>query len=328
MQSTFQFTQSSSSVRQGELFAFQLRLHPRKAGRVAANAGSQIQAAFLDLVRQIDPALAEALHTPNQRRPYTLGMLRGFNNLTSEQQAQALNQGETLAVSPGQVYWLRMTMLDDTVFDTFMRILLLKAQELTFRIGETLFEVSRVAVNVEGSNQESAWVASSSFAVLHNLVEAQASYHFEFHTPTAFSLGNRSWGKHLHLFPEPGNVFESLAAQWENFAPQPLRLAAHALTPRDLGQWCAEYIVAARYALTTSHLAAKRFGHSGFQGTITYDVKGHRGTPEARWLSTLARFAFFSGIGYKTTMGMGQTRCLSLPLQRVPTPVAQEEQVQ
>lgn len=326
MQPMSQNTLSSQAAYQRELFALQLRLHPRQTGQVAANAGPQIQAAFLDLVRQIDPALSAMLHTPNQRRPYTLGMLQGFNNLTVEQQTEALNQGETLAVSPGQVYWLRMTMLDDTVFDTFMRILLLKAQGLTFRIGETLFEVSRVITNPEGSNQELAWVASSSFAALHQLAEARKSYRFEFHTPTAFSLGKRSWGKQLHLFPEPSNVFESIAAQWERCAPLPLRLATQDLTPRAVSQWCAEHLVVARYTLTTSHLAAKKFGHIGFQGTITYDVKGDREAVEARWLSTLARFAFFSGVGYKTTMGMGQSRCLSLPFSHLPTSVAQEGQ--
>lgn len=301
------------STRQGEIFALQLRLHPRIPGRVAANAGPQIQAAFLGLVRQIDPTLAEALHAPNQRRPYTLGMLEGFHSLTPARQAAALNQGEMLAVSPGQVYWLRLTMLDDAVFDTFMRVLLLKSLGLTFRIGETPFEVSRVVTRAEGADQERTWVASSTFAALHDQAGAHESYHFEFHSPTVFSLGNRSWGKYLHLFPEPANVFESLASQWENFAPPSLRLAEQNLTSRTIGQWCAENVVVARYTLTTSHLSARKFGQVGFQGDVMYDVKGNRDAPEGRWLSTLARFAFFSGVGYKTAMGMGQTRCLSLP---------------
>jgi|SRR5579875_34521 CRISPR-associated endoribonuclease Cas6 len=313
MQSPLQLAHPSRQLRQGELYALQLRLHPQEAGQVAANAGPHIQAAFLDLVRQLDPALAKDLHTPNQRRPYTLGMLQGFNTLTVEQQIAALNHGETLTVSPGQVYWLRMTMLDDTVLDTFMRALLWKAQGLIFCIGETPFAVSRIVTRPETPGQGSAWVASSSFTALHHLAEARASYHFEFHSPTVFSLGNRTWGKYLHLFPEPANVFESLAMQWEQFAPQSLRLAADQLTPRTIGQWCAENVVASRYTLTTCHLSARRFGQVGFQGTILYDVKGKRHAPEARWLSTLARFAFFSGVGYKTAMGMGQSRCLSLP---------------
>src|SRR5579875_1014218 len=169
MQSPLQLAHPSRQLRQGELYALQLRLHPQEAGQVAANAGPHIQAAFLDLVRQLDPALAKDLHTPNQRRPYTLGMLQGFNTLTVEQQIAALNHGETLTVSPGQVYWLRMTMLDDTVLDTFMRALLWKAQGLIFCIGETPFAVSRIVTRPETPGQGSAWVASSSFTALHHL---------------------------------------------------------------------------------------------------------------------------------------------------------------
>src|SRR5258708_2754048 len=100
---------SHQSASRNEVIALQLRLHPREAGWVAANAGPQLQAAFLDLVRQTDPALAEELHVPNRRRPYTLGMLQGFNHLSQEQQAEAREQGQLLAVHPGQVYWLRVT---------------------------------------------------------------------------------------------------------------------------------------------------------------------------------------------------------------------------
>lgn len=312
------------STGRGELFALQLRLHPLEAGWVVANAGPQLQAAFLDLVRQADPALAEALHLPNRRRPYTLGLLQGFNTLTASQQTEALDRGQELAVHPGQVYWLRLTVLNDALFDTFSRVLLLKAQELILRVGTASFAVSRILTKAEDTQENRSWVATSSFASLYQLVRAQEAYRLEFHTPTVFSLGNKSWGKHLHLFPEPAYVFESIANQWENFAPQPLRLSMHALTPHGIGQWCAEHLVASHYALTTSHLYAKKFGQVGFQGTITYEVKGDRTTSEALWLSLFARFAFFSGVGYKTTMGMGQTRCLSLPTVHAPTDLLQE----
>ena len=56
----------------GELFSMLLRLHPTEPGMVSPSSGNQVQGAFLDMVRQGDPALAEWLHTPNQRRPYTL----------------------------------------------------------------------------------------------------------------------------------------------------------------------------------------------------------------------------------------------------------------
>lgn len=299
---------------QGELFALQLRLHPQESGLVLANAGPHLQAAFLDLVRQVDSILSDSLHTPDRRRPYTLGMLQGFNHLTPEQMARALDQGHLLPVHPGQVYWLRITALDAAIFDVFVRSLLLKARSLIFRIGQVNFEVSRLITAPEEEEQEQCHTASSSFRALHSLEEARPVYRFTFTTPTVFSLGKTTWGKRLHLFPDPSYVFKSIADQWENFAPVELRLAAHHLTPLGIFSWCAENLIVSHYNLTTTELHAPKFGHMGFQGIVTYEVKGSRKAPEACWLSTFARFAFFSGVGYKTAMGMGQTRCLSLPL--------------
>ncbi len=293
----------------GELFSMLLRLHPVEVGQVAVGAGNQVQAAFLDMVRQGDAALAEWLHVPNQRRPYTLGLLQGFNHLSAEQVAEARTKQQMVQVKPGETYWLRITMLDANVFGSFTRYLLAKPRELTVRIGNARFEISRLLSTPEPHATSQSWVAYSSFADLHDLRAAQREYSFEFATPTAFSMGQKAWGKLLKVFPEPAYVFESLARQWEVFAPAHLRMGASGLTPRALATWCEEQVVVARYSLATSYLPSSKFGQAGFQGDITYEVKGMPTAPEALWLSSLARFALFSGVGYKTTMGMGQTRC-------------------
>jgi CRISPR-associated endoribonuclease Cas6 len=50
-----------------------------------------------------------------------------------------------------------------------------------------------------------------------------------------------------------------------------------------------------------------RFAQKGFVGMVTYEVK--RGTPElAHIVNALADLALYAGVGYKTTMGMGQCR--------------------
>lgn len=297
---------------QGELFSMLLRLHPIEPGYVSPSSGHQVQAAFLDIVRQVDPAQAEWLHTPNQRRPYTLGLLQGFNHLTEAQLAEAAMNNQMVTVSPGQVYWLRITMLDAKVFGLFFQFLIAKPRTLTVRIGNAHFEISRLLSTPETQHGTTSWVAYSSFAELYASRSAQKHYHFEFATPTAFSMGQKPWGKLLRLFPEPGYVFESLARQWEIFAPVGVRLANDGLSPRAIASWCEEQVIVARYALETRYLASSKFGQAGFQGDITYEVRGNPSTPEALWLSTLARFALFGGVGYKTTMGMGQTRCISL----------------
>ncbi|HET8852972.1 MAG TPA: CRISPR-associated endoribonuclease Cas6 [Ktedonobacteraceae bacterium] len=293
----------------GELFSMLLRLHPSEPALVAPSSGNQVQAAFLDMVHQGDPTLAEWLHAPNQRRPYTLGLLQGFNHLSAKQLEEAMVKNQAVQVTPGQVYWLRITMLDASVFGSFAHYLIANPRALTVRIGNARFEISRLLSIPDPDAASQSWVAYSSFAELRNSSVAQKQYHFEFATPTAFSMGQKQWGKLLKVFPEPKYVFESIARQWDLFAPASLRMASSGLTPRAIADWCEEHVIVARYSLETRYLPSSKFGQSGFQGDVTYEVKGIPTAPEAQWLAPLARFALFSGVGYKTTMGMGQTRC-------------------
>ncbi len=316
-----------SSAERGELFSLLLRLHPREPGYVALGTGNQVQAAFLDMVRQGDPTLADWLHTPNQRRPYTVGLLQGFNHLTSAQVGEARTKQRMLPVQPEQTYWLRITMLDASVFGTFARYLIAHPGAVTVRIGEAHFNISRLLSTPDPDVSTQPWVGYSTFADLHDLRPAQKSYRFEFVTPTAFSKGQKQWGKLLSVFPEPATVFESLARQWESFAPVPLRMEAHGITMRTFASWCEEQIMVTRYELETSYLPSSKFGQAGFQGNVTYEVKGMPTAPEAQWLSPLARFALFSGIGYKTTMGMGQARCTTIFKQTTQSPEAKDDDI-
>jgi CRISPR-associated endoribonuclease Cas6 len=315
----------TTNTARGELFALLLRLHPIESGQVSPSSGPQVQAAFLDMVRQGDAALAEWLHAPNQRRPYTLGLLQGFNHLSATQLEEAMVKNQGVQITPGQVYWLRITMLDATVFGSFAQYLIAKPRMLTIRIGDARFEISRLLSTPDSNNPAQSWVAYSSFAELRATSTAQRQYHFEFATPTAFSMGQRRWGKLLKMFPEPAYVFESLARQWELFAPVSLRLSTNGLTSHDIANWCEENMIVARYSLKTRYLPSSKFGQSGFYGDVAYEVKGNPAAPEAQWLTPLARFALFSGVGYKTTMGMGQARCTNIVQQASESKSAAEE---
>jgi len=302
-------TNSIPRTEKGELFSMLIRLHPVEQGQVSPSSGSQLQAAFLDMVHQGDPSLATWLHSPNQRRPYTLSLLQGFNHLSEAERIEATYKHQDVEVRPGQVYWLRITMLDSAVFRSFVQYMITHPRALKVHIGNADFEISRLITTPDPHGGTSTWVANSSFAELHTLEPAEKRYIFEFASPTTFSKGQRPWGKLLKLFPEPADVFESLARQWESFAPTQLHLSSYHLTPQDIATWCAENIIVTNYTLETRYLPSQKFGQTGFFGMITYEVKGSLVASEARWLTPLARFALFAGIGYKTTMGMGQARC-------------------
>ena len=312
MQHATHLQSASPITERGELFSVLLRLHPVEAGWVSPSSGSQAHAAFLDIVHQNDPVLAEQLHQPNQRRPFTVGLLQGFNHLPAAQLEEAIAKNQKVQVLPGQVYWLRITMLDSRIFGTFIQHLITKPRSLFITLGEARFEVSRLIGSPEPGSAANPWTAYSSFAELSTFTKVQRYYEFEFATPTAFSMGQQRWGKLMKLLPEPAHAFESLAKQWETFAPEHLRLAASDLTARRLAIWCEESLIVARYALETRYLPSSKFAQSGFQGKIMYEMKGIQSSSEAAWLTPLAHFALFSGVGYKTSMGMGQARCTNL----------------
>src|SRR6266849_5512885 len=224
MQHATHLQSDSPITERGELFSVLLRLHPVEAGWVSPSSGSQAHAAFLDIVHQNDPALAEQLHQPNQRRPFTVGLLQGFNHLPAGQLDEAITKNQKVQVLPGQVYWLRITMLDSRTFGTFIQHLIIKPRTLIIRLGEARFEVSRLIGSPDPNNTSNPWAAYSSFAELKALNSVQRDYEFEFATPTAFSMGQQHWGKLMKLLPEPAYVFESLAKQWETFAPAHLRM--------------------------------------------------------------------------------------------------------
>lgn len=305
-------TSRPSAGERGELFSILLRLHPVEEGWVSPSSGSQAHAAFLDIVHQNDPALAERLHEPNQRRPFTVGLLQGFNHLSAAQLEEAVVKNQRVQVLPGQIYWLRFTILDSAVFGVLFQHLITKPRTFIIRLGEARFEVSRLIGSPDPNAAANPWAAYSSFAELSTHRTVQKYYEFEFATPTAFSLGQKAWGKLLRLFPEPAYVFESLARQWEALAPAHLRMTTQGLTPQDFTAWCAENLIVTHYALQTRYLPSTKFAQMGFQGDVTYEVKGSSTRPEAAWLTPLAHFALFSGIGYKTSMGMGQARCTNL----------------
>jgi CRISPR-associated endoribonuclease Cas6 len=116
-----------------------------------------------------------------------------------------------------------------------------------------------------------------------------------FLSPTAF----RSQGRTL-LMPLPRLVFTSLLEWWNRYAPFPL-------SPAILEDVEADVDIA-RYTLHTQMLDFDRYRQVGFVGDCEFLAR--RGTPAVilQHLHLLTAFALFSGVGYKTTMGMGQVR--------------------
>jgi hypothetical protein len=140
----------------------------------------------------------------------------------------------------------------------------------------------------------------------------------EFDSLTTFNRGgtrNKAYGNYSALLPLPHYVFPGLAKRWQDVAPP--SLSAYIQYER-VEQYCQdEGIVISDYALKPHRLKFTTHIQPGFVGTCTYDLRGPDEPASAdspltvrQQILLLANLAFYTGIGYKTTMGLGRTRII------------------
>jgi CRISPR-associated endoribonuclease Cas6 len=131
---------------------------------------------------------------------------------------------------------------------------------------------------------------STSFAALAQ-VPSQNTIELEFLSPTSFKQSQI-----IQPFPLPELVFSSLWRKWNAFAPKELQLPEV--------EWQG---FTAAYELQTVALKMKGVAEIGAKGWVRYQFIN---STQAQIATTLAHFAFFAGVGRKTSMGMGQTKLI------------------
>lgn len=102
------------------------------------------------------------------------------------------------------------------------------------------------------------------------------------------------------MFPIARLVFASLARSWNAHSGRPLPPAVE----QEL--LAAVHEQAHAVATVTSPVVLGRYFVNGFVGNCKYGLGGRSSQEARRALNLLARYAFFSGVGLKRTMGMGQ----------------------
>ncbi len=268
------------------LYSVVVELEPEGDEVIPATQGHHAHAAFISLVTGVDRGLGDRLHGPGAK-PFTVSPLLG----------KFTPQDGGLRVYGGTTYLLRFTLLQDEPFAGLLAGLL-AGNVRPIRLGMARFAVKQVHTQPTTS----PWARVASVASLYERASVRPAVELEFLSPTAFSFGG---GKSVVL-PEPRLVFGSLLSRWRALSPDTLAPALPSVVE--------DGILVARYRLETKTLDYGRYLKTGFVGTCTFEVKQQ--PPEVvRSLNALADFAFFAGVGYKTTMGMGQVRHL-LPTSR------------
>ena len=246
--------------------------------------GRAAQSLLLRIVDAENPALAAQMHDENKdnRPPYTTSSLMG--------------RGFRQVLDANGHYQLRLTALTPTLCSILIRaaesggILAPGAVvELEFH-PFTILESSWQSV-VEPWSIATSYAALSAPRLIGEAPPRQVSLNFT--SPVTF----QTFGVTLP-FPRQDLIFSSLLEAWNTYSPLTF--------PPETSRYANECLVINRYDLKTRSISIKNgYMRIGAIGQITFTSTNY----DRYWLGilhTLAAYAPFCGIGWGTTIGLGQ----------------------
>ncbi len=262
-------------------------------GRVPLTQGALAHAAFLDLLRVADPGLAGQLHDQRTRKPFTLSPLQGLPGPTN---------GSGYWLRPGAHAALRLTLLDPLLFRAFLARLLQGGPDLRLRLGDVTFAVEG-AVGTPGSDP---WAGYATAGGLRSAAGAAPQVRMQFASPTAINWSAQGAAdRRMILIPWPQAVFAALRGAWTAHTGDEI--------PPEFEKWVEGFVVVRevlRWQTGVFRLKNGAPAPGGFGEVVFEALDGP--TEHVQTLNLLADFAFYSGVGSKTTMGMGQVRRVQL----------------
>jgi CRISPR-associated endoribonuclease Cas6 len=251
---------------------------------IPAALGPRVHATFLRLIQQFDVALAARLHNEPGYRPFTTAWLSDGPCCHGQQE-----------IRHGHSYQLRLTFLDDGTIWNGLRTHFLESSPISLHLGPARFRLIRLLSTP--TSDPTDWIQHTTWQTLATH-PPRPIITIHFISPTVFSLGDRQF----EPFPLPRFLWEGLLRAWNSYAPP-----CFALEKRSLSAWVTRNVIVK--ACQDLHMHTLQFSthiQRGFLGTCQYELTALDGL--AAQVTALAAFAFYSGIGYKTTMGMGQVR--------------------
>lgn len=274
-------------VLEPDVYAMVLRLQPERNQPPLVVNGHSVHGMFLELVRQVDPELSNALHQPALSKHFTVAALPPY--------------GVRLPLE------VRVTLLRSDLFAPFARALLEQTVRPALRLGRTSLLLTEVLATA-GSH---ALAGFGSFAELAAGVQPARNVRLRFVTPTFTTQGRLGQGnkQRLNLLPLPEAMFGSLVRRWNDLAPEGLGVDREAVVAM-----CGDVLVK-QYRMETEAHRLRMNVQIGFVGHCTYELPDSADV--RRTLALLADAAFYLGVGAKTTQGMGVCRREAVPSQAV-----------
>ncbi len=245
-------------------------------GNIPPTLSRAIHALVMNWLNLGNPEIADVIHA-SQDSPLSISGLLGNRRASGTQ--------------VGDNFYFRICLLDGSLIEPLLKGLE-QSETQPLVLGGFPFVIRNI-YTLPGTHRLAGAAEYGLLANPPQVMEIQLN----FLSPTSFK---QSQG--IQNFPLPELVFSSLQRRWNTFAPEQYQLPAM--------EW--RGFVSA-YELKTHALKLEGGAEIGAQGWVRY----HFSDPEQAKLATiLANFAFFAGVGRKTSMGMGQTQLATYLVKR------------
>lgn len=251
------------------LHSLVVELAAAERGKIPATLSRAIHALVLQWLHQGSPEIAELVHQA-QASPMSISGLMGNRRHKATQ--------------PGDNFYFRICLLDGNLIEPLLNGL--QQQERKPVILAKFPFVIRNIYTLPGTHR---LVGATDYSLLAKTSAFSTDIELNFLSPTSFKQS-----QNIQTFPLPELVFGSLHRRWNAFTPEEYKFP-------DI-EWMG---LVSAYELKTQALKMESGAEIGAQGWVKYRFKDDK---QAKIANILANLAFFSGVGRKTSMGMGQVR--------------------
>jgi CRISPR-associated endoribonuclease Cas6 len=280
-------------------YAIVIHAFPRTDLPLAHMQGKIPHGLFYELLQKASAVKGDEVHGVEGLKPFSTALLLNER----QRRAELIRAGEELKV--------RFTFLDDSIYPLLARYFL-TTPDLSFDLVRTELTVARI-LSTPQSGEE--WAGCVSFDELDKSAsDEEKTFSFQFVTPTFFKRGGGpTYPDLLVPLPLPDLVFGSLLRNWNQFSP------ASFVEASLLKEICAHHLEMTHHRISSQQARLvfqqddgryRTTTFPGFVGSCAFRLVGLQDPGVVKTLNTLADFAFYAGVGAKTTMGFGVAKRL------------------
>ncbi|MEQ9486661.1 CRISPR-associated endoribonuclease Cas6 [Coleofasciculus sp. F4-SAH-05] len=252
-------------------------------------SGRHLHALFLNLVSSVDRNLGDYLHEAKADKAFTLSPLQLQHR--GDTASPILQWQHHKPIPQGTPCWWRISLLDDTLFSQLTHLWLNLNPEQPWHLGPANLQITSI-LGTKQKGIPGCWANALSYSQLYDQASAcDRALNFAFSTPTAFRQS-----KYDCSLPTRELVFNSLIKRWNQYSgiefPKPL----------------VDHVFPSFFDIHTELVADSRSKFIGCVGAMNFRIMGQLEAQMIQQINALADFALYSGVGRKTTMGMGIVR--------------------